>query len=91
MLYPEGIVKIPYGVYAVRVFGKPAVLNWGIKPTFDGRLELLEVHIPNFDANLYGQELEFLFVDRIRDEKKFESKEELEKQIKKDIELCLKL
>ena len=89
--YPNQIVKIPYGVYFAKVFDKPAVLNWGVKPTFDGKNEVLEVHILGFEGDLYGQELNVEIIDKIRDEKKFKSVDELKKQIKKDIEKCLKL
>lgn len=88
--YPENIIKIPHGVYESKVFNMPAILNWGIKPTVDGKEELLEVHIPNFNENLYEKELEIQILRKIRDEKKFDNIEELKNQIKRDIE-CLKL
>ena len=91
MLYPDNIVKIPYGVYGVKVMGKSAVLNWGIKPTVNGKSEILEVHIPNYEGDLYDLPLEVEFIKKIRDEKKFANLEELKHQIKKDVEECLKL
>lgn len=91
MLYPKGIVRLPYGVYSGKVFDKPAVINWGMKPTVGGKTELLEVHIPNYEANLYNLPLEVEFLKRIRDEKKFANIDELKLQIKKDVEECLKL
>ena len=89
MHYPQNIVKIPYGVYRVEVFGMPAIMNWGIKPTL-GSEEIMEVHIPNFKGNLYGKELCIEVISKIRDEKKFKSLEDLKSQIKEDIKLCLK-
>lgn len=86
--YPHNIIKIPYGVYKVSVFDRPAVLNWGIKPTF-GSSEILEVHIPNFNENLYGKNLRINIISKIRDEQKFNNIEELKLQIKKDIKICL--
>jgi riboflavin kinase/FMN adenylyltransferase len=74
------------GVYAVeckvinrRVFG---VMNIGFRPTFedDGDL-VIEVHLFNFDNDIYDEKIEVKLVERIRDEKKFESKEELIYQI----------
>lgn len=91
MDYPKNIIKIPYGVYKVIVDNKPAILNWGIKPTLNGKEEILEVHILNFNENLYGETLKVEVVQKLRDEKKFDSLEELKCQIKKDIELCSKL
>lgn len=87
--YPEKIVRIPYGVYKVKVFGQPAIMNWGIKPTI-GANEIVEVHIPNFKENLYGKKVEIEIISKVRDEKKFNNLEELKKQIEKDIEECLK-
>lgn len=89
MKYPEHIVKIPYGVYKVNVLGYNAVMNWGIKPTFQ-KEETLEVHIPNFNEDLYGKTLEINILSKIRNEQKFDDIASLTKQIEKDIEECLK-
>ncbi len=89
MKYPDRIVKIPYGVYKVKVLNKPAIMNWGVKPTI-GAEEIMEVYIPNFGADLYGKELTVEITSKIRDEIKFNSLEELTSQIKKDVEKCLK-
>lgn len=91
MNYPKNIVRLPYGVYGVKVFGMPAVLNWGVKPTVGSIGEVLEVHIPDFNKDLYGLSVEIEFVRKIRDEKKFENLDELKYQIQKDVEECLKL
>lgn len=91
MMYPEGIVKLPYGVYKVKTdLNKPAILNWGIKPTLGGKPEVMEVHIPDFNGDLYGKDLEIKIIGKIRDEKKFNNLEELKMQIRKDTEKCLK-
>ena len=58
------------GVYAVKSFEwKPpqGVLNIGFNPTFAGQTLSIEVHIFDFNENIYGKELEILFIDRIRD------------------------
>ena len=89
MNYPSNIVKIPYGVYKVKVLGKKAVMNWGTKPTFNTN-EVLEVHIPNFNENLYNKKLKIEIISKLRDEIKFDNLECLKKQIEKDIEECLK-
>ena len=88
MIYPENIIKIPFGVYNVRVFNKNAILNWGSKPTISGKEPILEVHIPNFSEDLYEKILDVQIIKRIRDEKKFQSVDELKEQIKKDLERC---
>ena len=90
MIYPDKIVKIPYGVYKVNVLNTTGVLNWGVKPTLNGSSPILEVYIPNFNGDLYGKKLKVQILNKIRDEKRFDSLEELKKQITKDTEECLK-
>jgi len=89
IIYPDSIVRLPYGVYKVFVNNKPAVLNWGVKPTVNGEFEGLEVHIPGFSGDLYGREITLKFAQKIRDEKKFDGIDTLAAQIKKDISVCL--
>ena len=89
MDYPKNIVRLPYGVFSAKIFNKPAILNWGIKPTVDGKKEVLELHIINSNIDLYGKEISFEIIDKIRDERKFKNLEELKTQINKDIKLCL--
>jgi len=62
-----------------------AVINVGRRPTVGNfEKDLVEAHILNFDEDVYGEFIEVFFLDRIRDEKKFESLDELKKQIKRD-------
>ncbi len=86
---PEDLCPKP-GVYAVQVIhGEKlynGVVNIGFNPTFgDGRLGA-EVHIFNFDKDIYGHEIKVNVVERIRDEKRFSGPRELAEQIRKDIE-----
>lgn len=69
-----------------------ALVNIGYRPTFTNskktKLEdtlSIEAHLVDFSGDLYGKELEIAFIDRIRDEKRFSSKEELITQIKEDL------
>jgi riboflavin kinase/FMN adenylyltransferase len=58
-----------------------------VAPTFEtGRGLLVEAHLIDFDADLYGQKLRIAFVERLRGEKRFESAEALKAQMEKDIE-----
>lgn len=91
MIYPEDCVKLPHGVYISETSNGRGVLNWGTKPTVDGVSEVLEVHIPGFSGNLYGKTLRIKILKKIRDEKRFNSIDELKSQIAKDTEECLKL
>jgi len=76
------------GVYAVRVRINgdwyDGMMNIGTRPTFDGKIRTLEVNLFNFDQNIYGKEVQVRFYNRIRDEKKFEGKEELVNQLEQD-------
>jgi riboflavin kinase / FMN adenylyltransferase len=81
----------PHGVYAVLVEagGKThrAVLNIGLRPTLQNPNPQLQVeaHLIDFAGDLYGQELEVAFVDKLRAEAKFPSLAELRQQIARDI------
>ena len=82
-----------YGVYFVNVQilninsknNFKGIANYGVKPTFDKNKPLLEVHLFNFDKNIYGKKLKVEFIKLIREEKKFQSIEKLKDQIIKDI------
>lgn len=78
------------GVYAVRALRQgnrhDGILSIGFNPTFAGRERTVEVHIFDFQRDLYGETLEVLFVERIRDEVRFESPEKLIAQIGRDID-----
>ena len=79
----------PNGVYKVSVFldgeWKRGVGNLGVRPTVGGEQRLLEVHVFDFNGDLYGQEIEVRIGDWIREEKKFGGIDELQAQIEKDI------
>lgn len=77
------------GVYAVKTFGIDGgpvngVANVGTRPTVDGTRSLLEVHLFDFDRTIYGKHLYVEFVKKLRDEKKFDSFEELKAAIFND-------
>jgi len=86
---PATLTVPQIGVYAVTVGidGRelPGVANLGVRPTFDGTEKVLEVHVLGFDENLYGRQIRVGFVERIRDELRFESIDELLAQIRSDI------
>jgi riboflavin kinase/FMN adenylyltransferase len=92
----HGIAVPRRGVYAVRVMarggdGHDAVLNIGIRPTFGGTRETIEVHLLDFDRDVCGSDLRVQFLDRIRDERRFSSPEELVRQIHSDIEAARRI
>lgn len=77
------------GVFSVSVDGLEksydGIANIGIRPTVDGKEPLLEVHIFDFDENVYGRLLTVRFHRKIREEQKFESIDALKTQIQADI------
>jgi riboflavin kinase/FMN adenylyltransferase len=83
-LYPKT------GVYAVEVLWKNQVFkglaNVGYNPTFDTKAFSLEVHILNFNHEIYGDEIQVNFKRRIRNEIRFDSPSHLIDQIRKDIQ-----
>ena len=83
------------GVFMVRVYGlgeNPlnAVANCGRRPTVNGVKDLLEIHLLDFNRDIYGACLQIEFLKKIRDEKKFSSLEVLKKQIAADVVLAKK-
>jgi len=93
-LNTDGIGKLvpAPGVYAVHVqleneqHLRLAMMNIGTRPTFDGHSQTLEVHIFDFNCDIYGQQLRVVFDRRIRNEMKFSSPQELARQLEKDKE-----
>lgn len=89
-IHPEHRKKIipRRGVYAVwiRIDGAyhGGMMNIGVRPTFEGESETLEVHIFNFDQDIYGKEVQVQFVDRIRDEQSFSGVDELVTRLRRD-------
>jgi riboflavin kinase/FMN adenylyltransferase len=77
------------GVYAVEVLvdghSYGGMLNIGCRPTLDnGTNRTIEVHIFDFDADIYHHPLRLTFVQRIRPERKFDSLDELAAQLHRD-------
>jgi riboflavin kinase/FMN adenylyltransferase len=77
------------GVYATWAYidGRtyPSMTNIGQNPTFNDRERAAEVYVVDYQSDLYGHELEIDFVERLRDEKKFNTVAELKKQIAEDV------
>lgn len=95
--FPTANIAVPKqglplnGVFVVRVNSEvledhPAVANIGIRPTVDGTRTVLEVLLLDFEGDLYGHHLTIEFLEKLRDEIKFDNIELLKDQIKKDVE-----
>jgi riboflavin kinase / FMN adenylyltransferase len=96
-LDPDDLVIPPNGVYAAHahVQGRlhRAVVNIGTRPTLqDPQAKLqVEAHLLDVAADLYGQEMEIAFVEKLREEQKFSSAKALQQQIQSDIEAARRL
>lgn len=84
-----------YGVYSVQLHSKHpkiggrvvnGIANVGQRPTVGGTRTLLEVHLFDFEADIYGAYVDVTFLQKIRDEHRFESFEALKAQIVRDVE-----
>lgn len=77
------------GVFAVELYGilgepLPGVANLGTRPTAGGLRTLLEVHLFDFDNDIYGAHVHVEFLHKLRDERRFDSFEALKQQIQRD-------
>jgi riboflavin kinase / FMN adenylyltransferase len=82
------------GIYATKVHLKGKIYygatNIGYNPTVNGRCLSIETNILNFDEDIYGEIIKIEFLERIRDEKKFNSLDELKEQLSKDVDFVYK-
>jgi len=90
IIYPENKIQIPHGVYYVRVNVQNkeynGILNHGYAPTLKNKTkQKTEVHILDFNKNIYNENIKISFITKIRNQLKFENKEKLIAQINRDI------
>ncbi len=86
-------VQLPaHGVYAAWVVmdGRrlPAVVNVGVRPTFDGTTVTVEAHVLDADLDLYGRSIDVAFVGHVRGERRFDGVDDLVGQIHRDIDVA---
>jgi len=79
------------GIFSVQVHGiaqgpLPGVASLGIRPTVNGTEPLLEAHLFDFDGDLYGRRIDVEFVQKLRDEEKFDDLDALVRQMDRDAE-----
>ena len=85
LIYPPELIELPYGVYSVDTTYGKGIANFGIRPTINGTSAGLEVHILDFDKDIYGENIRVEFNKMIRAEKKFPSLDALKNQIVIDL------
>ena len=86
-----GVIMPRSGIYAALAAADgerhPAAVSIGVRPTFGSGGDLrLEAHLIGFDGDLYGRTLQLSFLERLRDEVRFDSPQELVEQMKKDVD-----
>lgn len=91
--YPSQIIELPTGVYLVSVEVQnklyKGILNYGYRPTVSDDAKLLcEVHILDFNEDLYDQQIKVSFITKIRNEMKFGALDQLKSQIIKDLDFA---
>ena len=74
-------------IIIIRLLTNP-LTNIGVRPTVDGREPLLEVHIFDFDEDIYGDLITVEFCNKIREEREFHDLEALKTQIHQDLEVA---
>ena len=78
--------RVDFHQYDLNYF--KGIANFGERPTVDGTKLLLEVHLFDFNQNIYGKDLTVEFLTFIRDEIKFSNFDQLTEQIQKDIQIA---
>ncbi len=91
MVWPDSIVKLPYGVYfgysVIENKTIPALIAWGVKPSVSpDKEEKLEAHLYDFDKNIYGKIMRLIFVKKLRNEEYFPTLALLKEQLDNDYE-----
>ena len=84
----NGVYVVEADIQGETIFG---MMNIGYNPTVNGTKRSIEIHFFDFDDNLYDQNLQINILERIRDEHKFDSLEDLKKQLAKDRETSLSI
>jgi riboflavin kinase/FMN adenylyltransferase len=86
---PEKLLP-PAGIYAVRATTRqgvfPGALHLGPRPTFQGAPPSVEVHLMDFDGDLYGEEMRVDFIEHLRGVVRFDSPEALVRQLRADVD-----
>ncbi|HHY98122.1 MAG TPA: bifunctional riboflavin kinase/FAD synthetase [Firmicutes bacterium] len=93
--FPGDIIQLANGVYAVklRIYGRIflGVANVGFRPTFNGKNKLVEIYVMDAELDLYGERITVYFIERIREEIRFNSAADLARQIQVDVKTAMEI
>jgi riboflavin kinase / FMN adenylyltransferase len=83
---PQELLVPAYGIYAGEAFGRRAAVSIGVNPHYGGVERRIEAFLLDFEGDLYGERLRLELWQRLRDERAFESEQDLIEQIALDVE-----
>jgi riboflavin kinase/FMN adenylyltransferase len=83
---PSEVIVPAYGIYAGLVDEHRAAISIGVNPHYGGQERRVEAFLLDFEGNLYGDQLVVELWQRLRDERAFDSEQELIDQIGRDVE-----
>jgi riboflavin kinase/FMN adenylyltransferase len=83
---PAELLVPPYGIYAGHARGKRAAISIGVNPHYGGAERRIEPHLLDFEGDLYGQRLVVQLWEFLREERAFDSEDDLVAQIGRDVE-----
>lgn len=92
----DGVSALLRGVYVAdghiddEAVARRAAVNLGVRPTFGGEEPRLEAHFPGFTGDLYGRSLRLILKGRLRDERRFDSLDDLKAQLGADVQAALR-
>lgn len=92
----DGVSALLRGVYVAdgwlddEAVPRRAAVNLGVRPTFGGEEPRLEAHFPGFEGDLYGRSLRLILRGRLRDERRFDSLDDLKAQLGADVRAALR-
>lgn len=92
----DGVSALLRGVYVADghidddAVARRAAVNLGVRPTFGGEEPRLEAHFPGFTGDLYGRSLRLILKGRLREERRFDSIDDLKAQLSADVQAALR-
>lgn len=92
----DGVSALLRGVYVAdghiddEAVARRAAVNLGVRPTFGGEEPRLEAHFPGFTGDLYGRSLRLILKGRLREERRFDSIDDLKAQVGADVQAALR-
>ena len=84
----DGVYLVQSTIDGQKLFG---MMNIGVRPTIEGKIQVIETHFFDFDKDIYGKNIQISLISRLRDEQKFASLDELKQQLQRDELVAMQL